>query len=487
MVISYLGIVLGYVNKGILFLLIFSTSEIGLINLILSIGLLFAQFANLGMVYSTWRFLPFFKNERNNHHGFLPLILLVALVGVVLCTLGVLVFKPKIEVLYSAKSALFLDYFYWILPIGIAFTFYQVLDVYLRGFYKNIVSVVAYEIVLRLVVTLLLVLFAFDLISFNFFVIAHSLSYFVPIVVLLIYLKRIGELNLRYSSIQIPTRFRKIILQFAAFNYINSMGIIVVASIDVMMIAQYIGLEATGVYSMIVFLAGALQVPFRSIVRISSPLVAEYWKHRKLDEMKQLYTNVSSVSLVIGLGSFLCVWMNIDFLFSFLKPEYQQGIWIFLFLMIGRLVDMYFGLNGSIFTTSKKYKYDIYFTLFLILAVFGLNCLFIPWWGAPGAAISTTIAILVYNIGRLLFVWFAYKIHPFQIKQFFVIGLAGFTVLIGEFVSKVVENVYVDVFLQFSLIGLLFLLPIYIFDLEVQTINFIKKGIQTVRIRLLGK
>lgn len=82
MLISYGGIVLGYLNKGLLFLLILTTEQIGLINLIISFGTMFAQFSNLGTIYSTWKFLPFFKNEAKKHHGFLPLILLIVFVGI---------------------------------------------------------------------------------------------------------------------------------------------------------------------------------------------------------------------------------------------------------------------------------------------------------------------------------------------------------------------------------------------------------------------
>ena len=61
--ISSIGLVLGYVNKGLLFLLIFSTEQIGVVNLIFSLGVLFAQFSNLGSLYSIWKFFPFFKNK----------------------------------------------------------------------------------------------------------------------------------------------------------------------------------------------------------------------------------------------------------------------------------------------------------------------------------------------------------------------------------------------------------------------------------------
>jgi O-antigen/teichoic acid export membrane protein len=217
------------------------------------------------------------------------------------------------------------------------------------------------------------------------------------------------------------------------------------------MIAQFLGLQATGVYSTIVFLASALQVPYKSILRITSPLVADQWKQRKFEEMKSLYQKVSSVSLVIGLTGFIAVWVNIDFLFGFLKPEFQPGIWVFLFLMAGRLVDMYGGLNGSIFTTSKKYKYDIWFTLLLITIVFGLNVLLLPRFGIAGAAISTSIALIAYNLIRIAFVYQAFKIHPFVRNQSMVIMLALFALGLAAIIGFPMENVWLNVLLRSSI------------------------------------
>ena len=481
MIISYLGIVLGYLNKGLLFLLILSTEQIGLVNLICSVGILFAQFANLGTIYTTWKFLPFFKNEEKKHHGFLPLMLLIVLLGITICTIAALLFRSKIEGMYSVRSALFVTYYLWILPIGISYVLFMILEVYLRSFYKNIISVVALEIVLRLSLTLLLMLIWFNAISFNVFIILHSLIYILPALVLIIYLYRINELNLSLSSIKISKRFKKILIQFSLFNYVNTLGNVLVNSLDVMMIAQFIGLQATGVYTTVVFLTSAIQVPFKSILRVSSSLVADYWKHREFNKMKELYQKVSSVSLVIGLGSFVFVWNNIDFLFSFLKPEFHEGKWVFFFLMMGRLIDMFFGLNGSIFSTSKKFKYDIIFTLVLIGAVFFLNLLFIPKWGIAGAAISTSIALIIYNVGRLIFVWAIYKIHPFQRNQFIVIGLGLLTIYFGSLTQDLIQNKWIQCCIESILVFGVFFLPIYLFSLEKETVNYVKKGILFIK------
>src|SRR5690554_7651157 len=73
MVLSYMGLVLGYLNKGVLFIVFLTTDEIGLVNLIVTLGLLFAQFSNLGTVYATWKYFPFFRNKDRDNYGFLLL------------------------------------------------------------------------------------------------------------------------------------------------------------------------------------------------------------------------------------------------------------------------------------------------------------------------------------------------------------------------------------------------------------------------------
>ena len=240
---------------------------------------------------------------------------------------------------------------------------------YLRSFKKNIFPILAFDLGLRLLVLVSLILFWQKLISFQYFIILNSLFYIIPTICLVLYLEHLKLL--KFNSIRgISRKFKGLMYRYSAWNYINSLGAIFVNSLDILMIAHYVGIKGVGVYTTIIFLASAIQVPYKSIIRISSPLVAQYWKTKDMVSMENIYKKVSSVSLVIGLGSFLLLWLNIDYLFSFLKSEFSEGIWVFFFLMMGRLLDMFFGLNGSIFATSKKYKYDLIFTIVLILSVF---------------------------------------------------------------------------------------------------------------------
>ena len=192
MVISYVGIVLGYVNKGLLFLIILTTEQIGLVNLLVTVGALFAQFANLGTIYSTWKFFPYFRNEDKKHHGFLPFILSIVWVGILLCTLVFILFRHEVQAMYAENSAAFSTYYFMVLPIGISTVLYLVVEMYLRALYKNTLAVFALEIGLRLSLTVLLGLLYTKVIDFNWFVILQSISYVVPVSIVAVYLIYLG-------------------------------------------------------------------------------------------------------------------------------------------------------------------------------------------------------------------------------------------------------------------------------------------------------
>ncbi|MES2587402.1 MAG: polysaccharide biosynthesis C-terminal domain-containing protein [Bacteroidota bacterium] len=481
MIINYLGLLLGYLNKGILFVLILSTEEIGLINLILSVGLLFAQLSNLGAINAIAKFLPFFRDNNEQKQSFFVLNLIFVFAGILIFSSLVVIIQGQIVNFYSVKSALFVDYYYWIIPVGIANVFFLVFEAYLRSLFKNILSVFVYEFLLRVVVTLLLTILAFDIINFNQFFILHALVYFLPSLILLLYLFKTNEIGFNRSTLRISKKFRKIIFSFSLFSYSNTIGALVVMTMDALMIAYFLGLSETGVYTTIIYLTSALQIPYKALFRVSSPLIPQYWKEKAMDKMEDLYQKVSSISLTISLFMFLLIWVSRNELFSYLPKEYADGVWVFLFLMVGRVFDMYSGLNSTILVTSKKYKYDILFTIILLVLVFSLNCWLIPLYGIIGAGISTGFALLGYNLCRMFFVLYAYKLHPFTWKQLKVGILFSALCFAFEMLTSLFSNPILEIAFNSILVSILFLGTIYFLNLEPEINNYIRNGTNFIK------
>ncbi|PLW99339.1 MAG: hypothetical protein C0593_03430, partial [Marinilabiliales bacterium] len=84
-IVIYFGVIIGFINTGILLPKLFSTSEIGLINVLVAYATIFAQFASLGFNNATTRLFPYFREKESKHNGFLGLGFGVITVGYIVC------------------------------------------------------------------------------------------------------------------------------------------------------------------------------------------------------------------------------------------------------------------------------------------------------------------------------------------------------------------------------------------------------------------
>ena len=172
------------------------------------------------------------------------------------------------------------------------------------------------------------------------------------------------------------------------------------------------GLEAVGVFAIMVAMSNALFVPYVALVRIASPHIPRFWKKRQMTELNDMYINVSSVGYFITMALFIPIWYNIDLVLAVFPPEYAAGKYVFFFLTVGKLFDAIGGINGFILMTSKKFKLEIILTIPLIFITFLLNYLMIPRFGGVGAAIATSFVFLAYNFLRLVIIYRYFKLNP---------------------------------------------------------------------------
>jgi O-antigen/teichoic acid export membrane protein len=219
------------------------------------------------------------------------------------------------------------------------------------------------------------------------------------------------------------------------------------------------------------------------MTRVSSPVVAKYWKDKDLKGLQEIYQKSSGVGLFIGLSSFLGIFLPVNELFSFIRPEFQQGIPVLFFLLLGRLVDMYCGLNGIIFATSKKYQYDLVFTLMLCFGIFGLNYVLISsGYGIAGVGFATGFMYIFYNAARSFYIYKAYGLNPFHLRHAKLFALAFGVVLLVVLLHWLFPFKPQTTFLTLLRIAtvelivfLAFVLPVIYVDLEPEVAGFVRR------------
>ncbi len=457
--ISYGGAILGYLNKIFLFTNFLDTGQVGLANLLVTISLIYAQVSALGIRSIITRFFPFFQDENKQHHGFLFGVTTLALAGFVLTTLLFVALRQPFTLLYQESSPLLVEYAWFIVPLALATLFYNLFESYLRSVYRNVIPTLAHEVILRIGVTVSITLYALGVLSFPGFVVVYVIAYCVPPLLLMFYAGYQGLLAFKPTYSRLWQRLGKIMIVYGLFTLVTNLSTFLLVSIDSLMVASMIDLGAAGIYTTMVFMTSVMLIPYRSMVKVAGPLVARFWKTRHMAGMEEVYQKATAGNLVVGASLFLIIWVNLDNIFQFMAPAYEAGRYVFLVLGIGKLFDMSAGLNATILMTSKKYRYDLFFTLTMVCFAVAANMLLIPQLGMEGAALASALTLILFNLLRIAFIQHHYRIQPFARKQVLVPVIMAFVMALSARVDPFV-HVLVDLPVRSAVAIAMLLLPV---------------------------
>jgi len=159
-------------------------------------------------------------------------------------------------------------------------------------------------------------------------------------------------------------------------------------------------------------------------------LVAEAWKRDDRKYIADIYLRSCINQFIIAAFLFGGIWINIDNILVILGPDYEGVKWVIFFIGLANLVEMATGSNAQVIAYSGYYRVMLYFLLVLVILVIVLMILLIPVWGIVGAAIAISIAILINNFMRYIFILRKFKMQPFTTKFLLVpvaFGVAYFT------------------------------------------------------------
>lgn len=208
------------------------------------------------------------------------------------------------------------------------------------------------------------------------------------------------------------------------------------------------------------YMVSAMLIPYRSMVKVATPVVTNLWKERDMAGMQRIHRDVSLMNLIVGCFFFLTIWINLDNIFSLMPASYSAGRYVFLFLGLGRIFEMYAGLTGVILITSKRYRYDFTFSVLLVGMTVASNAALIPSLGMNGAAIATMSTVIVYNLIRIGFVWKFFRIQPFAATDCWIVLLTGAMVGLSALIPYL-GNFILDAAVRTLVISLLFGATVY--------------------------
>ena len=185
--------------------------------------------------------------------------------------------------------------------------------------------------------------------------------------------------------------------------------------IDTIVLAGVNGLEKSGSLLIATYFITVTQIPQRSIVSVSVPVISESWRNNDMKNIQEVYQKSANNMLWAGGFIYLCILFNINEILSFLPESYYEIKWVVYILGFAKLIDYATGVNQNILALSRKnWKLDFYTNILLVVLLIPLNYFLIKKMGIIGAASANVIGFFIYNFVRTLYLYLALKLSPFN-------------------------------------------------------------------------
>jgi O-antigen/teichoic acid export membrane protein len=426
-IVSFIGVFIGALSilfvypreKEIYGLALFLFSSANLLMIFLSAG-------SLGLVI---KYFPVFR--RMNISGFNTLIYIIVLVSMLLTSGLLFVFKPAIYALLELGKydvGLIREHGWSIYLLTLLFILCYLVIYQASNHKRIVVPSIFFELGYKIVLPILIILVFYGLIVQEQFIQLYLLFFALVFMAILFYLAYLKQL--RFSRIdlsKLTKKLRREMSVYMLFSGLNRIGSTIVARVDTIMVATLISLNDTGIYGILLFMSNVIDIPVRSINQIAAPVISSSIENNDQENVSSIYKKSSINSLLIGIFIFLLIWGLLPDIF-YIMPESEDVSPfrnVFLFLALGKLIDMAFSTNTHILIYSKYFRYNLFFVLFLGTVNVILNYIFILKYGLIGAAVGTAISLVLYNVIKLFFIQVKLNYWPFTVQTLKLAVIAG--------------------------------------------------------------
>ena len=416
--IIYLGFLVGAVNVLFFYPRFLKEEYYGLVVYLLSASNLIMPLAAFGIHHTVVKFFSSYKTKKQKDKFLSFIIFLPLLVSIPLGYFWNEIQNWILERLPN-ENRIVENYTLSIYIVAIACAYFEVFyswsKVQLQSVFGNILK----EFYNRAVVCVLLTSVFFGWITKPQFIWVLTGFYVLRTLIMIIYALRLYTPKL---SFQLPHNFKEI-LRYSAYIILAGSAGAIILDIDKVMIGSKDTIQTAAYYSVAVFIGSFIEAPSRAMRQILQPLTSKTLNNNDEKEVASLYKKSSINLLLIGGLFFLLVNCGVHELFKLLPKGYAGGEIVVLLISFYKLYNMFLGNNGDIINNSKFYRIALPFSVGMALLVYFLNRLFYYnlEFGTEGLALSTFLAVILFNTLKLWFVKSKFNMTPYTSKTFLML------------------------------------------------------------------
>ena len=481
-IVTYLGVAVGFVTTFFVITRFLTAEEIGLARVLIDAAVLFVGLAQLGSSASIVRFFPYFKEDAKNH-GFFFWTIVVPLIGFIIFAFVYWACRVPLGAWLGDKSPLFVDYYYFVLPMAFFMLYQTVFETNSNILMHIVVPRAVREVFVRIGLLLSYILYAFEILSMDGFVIALCLTYAIAALINIIYVFTLQRISLKpdWAFLRQNPKLVRSYLLYTGFLIVSALTSVMAPTLSSFFITAQMGLQYTGIFAIATYIAVMVSIPYRSLVAITQPELAQTIKDRDSANTSRLIGQASTNLLLVGGFIFLAIWINIDLIFHILPngETYASAKYVVLLLGLGQLLMATFSVFNPALSYSRFYAFSLLNSFILTGSALLLNNALIPRYGMDGAALATALSDVLYFIPVILITCLALRIWPFTRKHVWTLLLIavlfGLNTLWTHYIPTI--NIWTDSIVRTLVIGGAGLLTAYKLHLSPELEHMLRHAI----------
>lgn len=446
-IIGYLGFLLGTVSA--IFIFPFDMVFYGKLRFVLSATLMLVPFVVFGLSYSNVYFFGKAKEEGKHQNLFS-----LSLVGV---GINFLIFLLGFFAFFYIFSSFQEDSELWdmkrlILPMVLVMSLSAVFNRYISNFKRIVVPNIFENIFPKLANLGAFCLFFFlgtsEKISYGFFLGVFVLG----LIGYVLYTNKLEKIEPDFSTNFVKKdKLWKEILNYSFYGFLGNLGSFLALNISNYMIGEKLSFEENGIYSTVFSVVQLISIPSMGLYNISAPIISKHFADDTIKELDVYYKKTSLSLFFLGLVLFSCIAVGYPYLTDFMPKsgklllEAQPLVWVIGFALLFELAT---GFNSHIISMSKYYRFNIYVMLFLAVLTTSLNFYFInkTSLGILGISISYAVSLTIFNLTKIAFNYYQFKVSPFTIEMLYSVILAtlaiSLAIVLPNFSNSFLNLVY---------------------------------------------
>lgn len=483
-IISYIGVAVGFISSALVIPKVLSTDQIGLMKLIIAITGIFSSIFSFGIAQLLIRIYPAFNNNKNKISALFWLAIKRTFIGALFALPVFYFLTPSLFNLEDEVKA-FTKNEWFLIAVFVMFYFrllYIALFGYIRMMDNVVIDAFIQDVINKGGVLVLIFLFVFNWIDFTKYVYLSMGMYMLFPLIFLWYLKQNGGIPTYHHKVKFSKPEKREFFYLASFGLLSTIGSSLYIYVDTLMVSHYLGESQVGIYGTMYLFGVIVSVPARGMKTISASILSKAYSEGKNDEIKNIYQKSSITLLLAGGFFFIGIYSNMPSMYQYLPSAFEAGTYVVLFIGIGQLFDMLFGVNHEIIAASKYYRYNTYFVFLTAISGIIFNIIFIPSYGITGAAIATCLSIVSINLLRLFAVYKLFGILPFTRKTLYALFIIGILAITWIWLPKL-DNIILSILYKGFSFGLVYLFIIYYLHLSDDINSIIDKMLKMIHLK----